>query len=163
MSTKKAGAKGGEKTTSLTVRLDPKLKYGLEILSRKQHRNLSSTVEWALNMVLGNASDGLPYLEEIWDVDEADRLVKLALYSPELLTYGEQKIWKLIKESGLCWGMHYDCAGVCKWVTTNNNVDWKEIRDNWDIFVSVSRGDEDESKLPKWVDKRKVLDDEIPF
>jgi|GEM_PF-1613462 len=42
----------GEKLEQLTIRLPSKLKYGLEMLARAQHRSLSQAVEWALQVGL---------------------------------------------------------------------------------------------------------------
>ena len=36
----------------------------------------------------------------LWDVDETDRFVKLALHYPDLLGHEEQRLWKLIRECG---------------------------------------------------------------
>lgn len=40
---------------------------------------------------------------QLWDVDEADQFVKLALRFPDLLTHDEQKLWKLIRETEDLW------------------------------------------------------------
>lgn len=115
MAAKKKGA-GGSLTRSqvVTVRLDPKLKYGAELASRRQRRTISSFIEWAIEQAIDKVeistgvmrdkvctvSDALP---NIWDVDEQDRFVKLALYYPELLSYEEEKLWKLISECDYFW------------------------------------------------------------
>jgi len=102
------------KSDVITVRLNPKLKYGLEILSRKQHRNISSLVTWAIEQAINDPEDGLykkmdkglkgedpkQMLEVLWDVDPADRLVKLATHWPELMTYKQEKLIKAFKEGG---------------------------------------------------------------
>lgn len=152
MAAKRVGKGNQEKTASMTVRLDPKLKYGLEILARKQYRNLSSLVEWSLNKALSDPEDGLPDLDKIWDVYEADRLVKLALYKPELLNFDEQKIWKLIKENGACWKGGY-VATVWTWSLCEQNVYWSTIREHWEVFKKVAAGDGNEDMLPKLPEK----------
>lgn len=78
-----------DKTEIVTVRLNPELRFGLELLSRQQHRTLSGVVEWALDQILSRR-EGFN-LDKVWDVDEADRLKKLAEYYPHLLNFDEQK------------------------------------------------------------------------
>jgi len=103
---KTTSSMGGAKSNVITVRLSPKLKYGLELLSRKQHRPLSSVVTWAVEQLLNDRDVGLynprwdTTLEDLWDVDSADRLVRLANLWPQLLTYEQEIIVKAVKENG---------------------------------------------------------------
>lgn len=75
------------KTNSLTIRIEPRARYGLELLARKQRRTLSSVIEWAI--LGGISNDGID-LQSLWDVDEAERLKKLVERHPELINYDEQ-------------------------------------------------------------------------
>ena len=92
---------GGKLTRSetVTVRLDPKLRYLAELAALKHRRTLSSFVEWAIEDSLQRVKlrEGTGYnsdtgttvsddAESLWDVDDADRFAKLALKYPELLT-----------------------------------------------------------------------------
>lgn len=91
------------KTESINVRLDPKLRYGLELLMRKQRRSITSVVEWALEKAIRDPKDGLyedneSLLQKLWDVDSKDRLLLLAKYKPGLLTFEEEKYLKKEKE-----------------------------------------------------------------
>jgi len=95
-----------KKNETISLRLSPKLRYGLELLSRKQHRTVSSVVTWAIQELL-NSDDGLRkdnqrvnMLEVLWDVDYADRLVKIATHWPKLMTYEEERLVKTIKKWG---------------------------------------------------------------
>ncbi|MEC4747460.1 hypothetical protein [Methylomicrobium sp. Wu6] len=109
--TKKASGGKLSRSETVTVRLDPKLRYLAELAARKQRRTLSSFIEWAIEDSLnrveiyhGSGYNGDPSLtvhdeiNTLWDVDEADRFCKLAMSYPELLTHEEQRLWKLIKE-----------------------------------------------------------------
>ena len=127
MASKSKSGKDGKKTSSsgtkgevITVRLSPKLKYGLELLSRKQHRSLSSIVTWAIEQMINEREDGL-YIADglhtgrymlglLWDVDSADRLVKISKYWPELMTYEEEMLVKIIKKEGWGWPKSGDSA-----------------------------------------------------
>ena len=42
-------------------------------------------------------------LELIWDMDEPDRFVKLAMHAPHLLAFEEEVKWKIIKTTSRYW------------------------------------------------------------
>ena len=104
---KKTERKGGGKlnrTHMVTIRLDPRLRYLTDLAARSQHRTTSGFIEWAINNALSDVSiysesDNEPSLADIgnylWDVDESDRFLKLAIGFPALLTHDEQVMWKL--------------------------------------------------------------------
>jgi len=116
------------KTDTLTVRVSPKNKYGLELLARKQNRTLAGVVEWAIDKAFKDETDGLMirdvYMElpEEWDWDadlekmqqvcalnllwNPNRISRLAsLYEiyPELLSDDERKLWELISKNAYYW------------------------------------------------------------
>jgi len=109
----KTKSSSGAKGEVITVRLTPKLKYGLELLSRKQHRSLSSIVTWSIEQMINAGNEGLykepgyirgtDLLNLLWDIDGADRLVKIAKHWPGLMTYEEEKLVKTIKKEGWGW------------------------------------------------------------
>ena len=112
MTAKKGG--GGKLTRSetVTVRLDPKLRYLAELAARQHRRTLSSYIEWAieesLNSIVLRRNEDCEWTlaeesSELWDVDEPDRFVKLAEKYPELLTHEEQLIWKVARERDVFW------------------------------------------------------------
>ncbi len=109
---RKSGGSKLSRSQTVTVRLDPKLRYLAELAARKQRRTLSSFIEWAIDNSLtsvflvdhqaGNTERPLKEVgESLWDVDEAYRLVQLALTCPELLDFYEQHQWKVICETPL--------------------------------------------------------------
>ena len=120
----KSSSGSGAKSDVLTLRLSPKLKYGLELLSRKHHRNISSTVTWAIEQAINNSEDGLrknmseglkvaepkQMLDVLWDVDPADRLVKLANHWPELMDLFDEILVRAIKNNGWGWPKKGDSA-----------------------------------------------------
>mgnify|MGYP001185048685 CR=1 FL=1 len=104
---------GGKLTRSetVTVRLDPKLRYLAELAARKQRRTLSSFIEWAVEDSLHqvmlyqgtgyNNDESISFADEagkLWDVDEAERFARLAITYPDLLTHQDQEIWKLLND-----------------------------------------------------------------
>lgn len=162
---KKSGKTGGAKLSrseTVTVRLDPKLRYLAELAARKQRRTLSSFIEWAIKDIAereilyeGSGYDGdndrtigneASYL---WDVDDADRFAKLALRYPELLTHEEQVIWKLIRENGYFWyGDWHD--GIFEWRVEEGSFIFERLREHWETVKLVASEDKPKSDLPSW-------------
>ena len=150
--TKQRGG-GGKLTRSetVTVRLDPRLRYLAELGALKQRRTLSSFIEWAIENGLSQVSLSAPGPNEaitvadeavrLWDVDAPDRFVKLALHYPDLLTHEEQKRWKLVRETGSLW-----LGGVIgKNPDPEKLVNMAALRQAWAEVCAVARGDEDPS------------------
>lgn len=153
------------------MRLDPKLRYGAEMAARKQRRTLSSLIEWAVEQSLrrfrireGNAQVDdetlIDALEKVWDVDPRDRLARLALHFPDLLTFEEQVLWKLVKENGFLWKGSWDSSGNWVWKVSPENLDFERLRERWDLFDAVAKGEKSPSVLPAWVKQRKADGDE---
>jgi hypothetical protein len=136
---------------------------------------LSSFVEFALDHALGDVSlnDLVSVRDEagfLWDVDEVDRWVYLAFNHPGLMTVEEQTIWKLVKKNGWLWRGNYNFrkyvdTGDWAWEVKRENLLMPRLRAKWDIFLTVARGEADESELPNWeMTKQKPSDwDDIPF
>ncbi|MCI5049075.1 MAG: hypothetical protein MRY32_01910 [Rickettsiales bacterium] len=152
-------AKRQTRSETVTVRLDPKLKYGLELLARKQYRSVSSVVEWLVNNAI-RTSEELPDIDYIWDIGEADRLINLAFADETMLTFEEQLIWKVIKD--------YDDFWIRLWDFTSTNLYRGRVRDNWEQILKVANGEAEANTL-KLYPKTKTakvsvaVDDEIPF
>lgn len=190
---RKTGGGKLSRSETVTVRLDPKLRYLAELAARKQRRTLSSFIEWAIEDVVGrvNLYDGSGYNGDdnrsigdeailLWDVDDSDRFVKLAIRYPELLTHEEQVIWKLIKENGYFWyGNWSGTNGAFQWKIKEDSLIFDRLREHWDTFKKVSLGEKLKSDLPAWNkykskgDEEKEIketksgfdafDDDIPF
>lgn len=173
--------KGGGKLSrseTVTVRLDPKLRYLAELAARKQRRTLSSYVEWAIEDSLRriHLDDGQSSLADtagqLWDVDDADRFAKLGLRHPELLTHEEQIRWKLIRECPGLWRGHW--AGSperWQWSVDESSLVFGNLRKFWQQICDVADGTETISSLPEWLinDEKTptslntTADDDIPF
>ena len=184
---KKGGGSKLSRSETVTVRLDPKLRYLAELASRKQRRTLSSFIEWAIEDTLSriniyegtgyNGDDNINIAEQasfLWDVDDADRFVNLALKYDYLLTHEEQVLWKLIRENGYLWKGHYDKKneGRWTWQLREDSFIYKRLRDKWEIFLSVARGETGRGVLPTWLEQKAdpdpepepdFNDDDIPF
>jgi hypothetical protein len=148
------------RSETVTVRLDPKLRYLAELAARKQRRTLSSFIEWAIEESLksihfqGTGDDFGPsaasVAAELWDVDEPDRFAKLALNYPDMLTHEEQVLWKLVRENGYVWKGHHDNTGKWKWRVEPTSLIFERLREHWATFIAVAHGEADGSALPTW-------------
>jgi hypothetical protein len=117
----------------VTVRLDPKLRYLAELAARKQRRTLSSFIEWAIEqslteVKLTETSTLADEAHALWDVDECDRFIKLALHDEGLLNYREQVLWKHLLEQ--------DDPGISS--RNERKIDWKNLRKIWPQIVGAA-------------------------
>lgn len=155
--------KGGSKlsrTETVTVRLDPKLRYLAELASRKQRRTLSSFIEWAIEDCLKRESIGHdPYqnelsffevTESLWDIDEKDRLLKLASDYPQLLNHDEQVLWKLIKEFNVP-----DFPSSIRFYD-NKTINHQLISDCWLELKGLAEGTVTEQELQEAMRKNNI-------
>jgi hypothetical protein len=104
---KKARRGHPARTEITSIRLEPRTKYLLEVIARKQHRTLSEVIHWSLTRSLGDEHEGVPSLgagrnlrqamDALWSPHEPDRLVRLGQSCPELLDYNEDLVWTYIK------------------------------------------------------------------
>lgn len=174
---RKAGGGKLSRSETVTVRLDPKLRYLAELAARKQRRTLSSFVEWAVQDCLERErlseswgdNPGVSIADEasqLWDVDDADRFAKLALHHPEMLTHEEQIRWKLVRENGYLWrGKYEGTTREWTWRVDESRLIFARLREHWDVFCAVAKGEADKEKLPTWLKKDPESTDnsDIPF
>lgn len=120
-----------EKGETLTMRISSKDKFALDLLARKRGLTLSAVMMEALKIPIEEyltveVSDGRKsskaFLPDVaYDPLTPDRLVKLALNAPELLTIRQQVEWKVIKENPDYWG-------------TKNTPNFRAIREDWEAI-----------------------------
>ena len=177
---------GGKRSEIVTVRLDPKLKYLAELAARKQRRPLSSYIEWAVERSLAEVtlkedSNGenltvhdAERIHQLWDLDEPDRIIRLALYFPDLLTHDEQIVWKLVRGNGNIWKGRFSGSSPeleWSWEVKPETIIWDRLREYWPIFKAVAQGTQSPSALPTWQKTKPApalssgspIDDDIPF
>lgn len=154
---RRSGGKAA-RTETVTVRLDPKLRYLAELAARKQRRSLSSYIEWAVEDSLSRVAlqEDSNYrttvgdeASALWDVDEADRFAKLALRYPDLLTHEEQVRWKLIRENGAVWLGKYNSVDRWIWNVDENSLRFDQLREHWDAFCKAAETG-GQGDLPQW-------------
>ena len=176
---------GGKLTRSetVTVRLDPKLRYLADLAARKQRRTLSSYIEWAIedslyrtNLYPNGDTSLADEATNLWDVDEADRFAKLALRHPDLLTHEEQVRWKLVRENGLLWtGRFAGNEKTWTWNIEESSLIFERLREYWSAFCAAADNGTGQEGLPTWQRKMPTggssapkagfedMDDDIPF
>ena len=159
MVAKKKGA-GGKLSRSevITVRFDPKLRFAAELAARKQRRTLSSFVEWAVGQALEQvvvfgkeeaAFTAEEALELIWDVLEPDRTVKLAAGFPQLLTFDEEQLWKIICEHKHFWkyGLTPTRSREITLKIISESLYFDRVREQWENLHKIIDGELSINKL----------------
>lgn len=143
--TKRAKSGGGKlsRTETVTVRLDPRLRYLAEIAARAQRRTLSSFIEWSVEQALKTQAlnvDGRGTVadeaEELWDVDALDRFAKLARRHPHLLTHEEQVRWKEFEEREIG-GVRFTSNRIMGGGIVEIVGLMQSMRTNWDVLVEA--------------------------
>jgi hypothetical protein len=168
---KNAKRKGGarlNRSETVTVRLDPELRYLAELAARKQRRTLSSFIEWGVEGSLRHV-----YLKEVWipqtrttmrtsiadsaaelwDVGEMERLFRLPLQYSELLNHEEQVLWKLLRHYALLWlGRETAFEELTEDLNIRVTRMASRIGPYWEAFKKVAAGEADKSILPAWAE-----------
>ncbi len=163
---RKGGGGKLSRSETVTVRLDPKLRYLAELAARLHRRTLSSYIEWAIKASLDTEVVRPTHLhsleasshtigseaEFLWDVDDADRFAKLALRYPHLLTHEEQVLWKLIRENGFLWkGFYAGPRLQWTWTEDEDSFIFQRLREHWATFCAVAGGTAGpDQSLPTW-------------
>ena len=175
--TKQAPSKGGGKlnrTQTVTLRLDPRLKYLTDIAARTQRRTTSSFIEWAIEQSLSqvelytdinNRISLADEANELWDIEECDRLVQLGLKYPHMLSLEEQAIWKTVATNLVFWRFLNNTDDSQPEISRRSLV-LQVVRDNWKIIKAIAEGKADKSELPLSVSNGIPVDDgfdDIPF
>ena len=95
-----------DRLEQFSVRLPPKLKFGLEMLARAQHRSLSQAVEWAVQVGLNSFEadrEGLTLgqvLDDAWEQHgEPARILTIYRHAPMLLSFEDGATCELIEKS----------------------------------------------------------------
>lgn len=132
----KTSKRAGETTTTVSVgiRIDPKIKFALDIMGRLQKRSLTAVIEWAISNAITQQNAGVfntslsEVVDSIWSTDEATRFIKLCYELPEALTYDELRTWETIKATPYFWNNYRD--GTSETILANLSIFL--VRDNWE-------------------------------
>lgn len=138
-------------TVSVSLRINPRVKYGIDLAARIQKRTVTGVVEWAVDKALADVlmpasilindedpaapNDLAAQLDDLlWSTNEGVRLVLLASRYPSLLSYEETRIWETIKLSPPFWNKLPRSAEDCTpWANAKLDV----VADNWDTIIGL--------------------------
>ena len=133
-----------EKGDTLSLRISSKDKFALDLLAQKQGLTLSAAVMQALQEPLREhltvvISEGRSkknvYLPDVaFDPLTSDRIVKLAMVAPEMLTVRQQVEWKVIQENPTYWGK----SNTPKLDVIRNS--WEEIQSKAEHLLAEHAG-----------------------
>ena len=164
--TKRGGGSSLQRTDVVTVRLNPRLNYFAELAARRQRRTKSSYIESCIDAELErefeeiHPDDQEDLWHALWSPFESDRFVKLAYRRPDLLNFEEQVRWQLIRENGLFWsGWYAPRNGSYSWATGEGNFNFPRLRDHYEVFCQVARGELEKKALPKWPTTRSQIEE----
>ena len=134
-----AAKKKGETATTVSVgiRIDPKIKFALDMLGREQKRSLTAVIEWAIYHALNQYQYDADatfsqVIEEVWSTDEATRFVRMGFHLSHLLNYDELRIWETIKISSPFWVTYFDDT----FDTEPKNIKLDVVREHWSIILN---------------------------
>ncbi len=132
-------AKTNTKTETFSVRLDPQTRYLAELAARSQGRSLANFIQMAVEDALESAVidtyanrghtvkvRSREFVEKVWDVSEPERLVRLALAYPQLLSFEEQVLYKKLRGK-------YELADR-QGTLQLDSFDWYSIEREWVEF-----------------------------
>lgn len=137
---------GARKTETLTLRLDPKAKFTIDMLARIRRQSITAVIESAIDDIasdqdvkfndqgktatwsLGSA------ITAIWSTDEAERFANLCYFTPELLTYEERRTWETILESR-CFFESAATQSATFWKPMDRSIDLTRLRVYWSYLL----------------------------
>ena len=131
------GAQNSRKTESVTVRLDPKVRFALELLSRVEHRSVTGVVQAALEARFrGTKISGESYgetvqelVEGVYRTDEVERFVKMAERAPKLLDFEERRLWESIWATPDLWNAPPQRRGPENLDIEMLKLHWAEVKE----------------------------------
>lgn len=101
---------------TISVRMTPKMRFGLELMSRLHARPVAEVVSYAISEVFTSEIEGLYddqgpvetggkryLLNLLWSDRASDRLANIALQCPQLLTTAERRMWTRIEQMPELW------------------------------------------------------------
>ncbi len=143
------------RSINVAVRLDARLKFASDLGARvHNNQTLSSFIEWALSRTVRELSIRSTtktvqnVVDEVWDIDPADRLIKLAFAYPQLLSYSEELIFKAIKGHPAFWtSPEKQSVETCK---------LKNVRAAWEHLTKIGNEESTESDLAKDIEIRRT-------
>ena len=102
--------------------------------------------------------------DRLWEPEEADRFVRLALLYKELLNYDETILWSIIRECTAVWHLHVRDKEHWTLYPSLDTINYQVLRKYWERFKQVAAGKADTSSLPRKeieIDKHGIINQKI--
>ncbi len=125
------------RTNVIAVRVTPKMRFGLELLAQERGATLTDIVILAVDNLFGTEAIGLlrkppgedggaPILDRVWSPQECERVVRLGIYVPELMSDRQRYLWSCIRETRKFWKRRTE-PGHPK----PDDVNWEALAKDW--------------------------------
>jgi hypothetical protein len=125
------------RTNVITLRVTPKVRFGLELLAHERSETLTQVVTWAVESMFGTEHIGLlryaagesratRVLDRVWSPDEHERVVRLGVYFPELMSDRQTYLWTRVLENGRYWA-----GGKPPRKPALDKVNWPALAKDW--------------------------------
>ncbi|PZS68254.1 hypothetical protein A7X76_13870 [Stenotrophomonas maltophilia] len=153
-----------DKLEQFSVRLPPKLKFGLELLARAQHRSLSQAVEWAVQVGLNSFdvdNEKTPLgtlLSEVWGEDSPEqRLLAIYQRAPTLLTFEERSVCELLCNSNDLQELHREANSKYQASDRSGPGAFEEQAEEWYWRVVMPHWARIQEVATNWANSGKAL------
>lgn len=106
----------GAKNVTISIRMTPKMRFGLDLMTRLHSRPMADVVTYAIEEVFTSEIEGLwdhngpeevggkrYLLSLLWAERASDRFANIALHCPQLLTTAERRMWSRILHMPELW------------------------------------------------------------
>lgn len=124
----------------VTLRVTPKMRWGLELLAKQRGETLTEVVIHAVDRLFRDTDVGLvraagqpaelDLLDQTWAPEECERVVRLAMACPELLDDRQRYLWLRVRDERAVWK---------RWPAPRKpkpaDVDWSKLRRVWTALV----------------------------
>ena len=125
------------RTNVITLRVTPKMRFGLELLAQEHGQTLTEVVIWAVNELFSTEQIGLfrypagqahpvRALDHVWSPLEYERVVRLGIAFPELMSDRQKYLWGRVRETRKYWK-----AGADRERPTPDDVKWEALAKDW--------------------------------
>jgi len=145
---KKKPNQGARKTEALTLRLDPKVRFLIDLIARQKRQSITGVIESAIELYATNyrvkadlwdeelEEDKTQHVSlykicnEVYSTDDSFRFMMLYWVCPQLLSYEENRLCETIYASELFWD-EYPHASDKK-----NDIDTDVLREHWEQLLA---------------------------
>lgn len=134
------------RTNVVTLRVSPKMRFGLELLAHERGETLTEVVTWAVSEMFATEQVGLlrfasgesmatRVLDRVWSPHEHERVVRLGMYFPEFMNDRQRYLWSRVRESRKYWK-----TGNAPSNPVPDDVDWPVVADDWPDLTRTANG-----------------------